>query len=67
MVAGLSADESLKDRTEQVQSLSDAITIIEKERDRDLYAILTVAQREKWRSLVGRPLQIQWPVEVVHE
>jgi hypothetical protein len=35
MIAGLSADESLKGRTEQVQSLSDAITIIEKERDRD--------------------------------
>jgi len=64
MIAGLSGDETLKERTKQVESLSDAITIIEKERDRDLYAILTAAQKEKWHNLVGKPVHIQWPLEL---
>jgi hypothetical protein len=67
MIAGLSGDETLKERTKQVESLSDAVTIIEKERDRDLYHILTIAQKEKWRNLVGKPVHIQWPLELWSE
>jgi len=63
MIAGLSGDETLQERTKQVESLSDAVTIIEKERDRDLYRILTTAQKEKWRDLVGKLMHIQWPLE----
>ena len=48
-------------------SLSDAVTTIEKERDRDLYHILTIAQKEKWRNLVGKPVHIQWPLELWSE
>jgi hypothetical protein len=67
MIAGLSGDETLQERTKQVESLSDAVTIIEKERDRDLYRILTTAQKEKWRDLVGKPVHIQWPLELWNE
>jgi len=49
------------------KSLSDAVTIIEKERDRDFYAILTTAQKEKWSDLVGKPVHIQWPLELWNE
>ena len=64
MVAGLSADETVQGRQEQVKSLAGAITVIEKERDRDLHDILTPVQREKWQRLIGRPLQIQWDLEL---
>ena len=47
--------------------LSEAVTIIEKERDRDLYRILTTAQKEKWRDLVGKPVHVQWPLELWNE
>ena len=67
MIAGLSGDETLKERTKQVESLSDAVTIIEKERDRDLYRILTSTQKEKWSDLVGKPVHIQWPLELWSE
>jgi hypothetical protein len=67
MIAGLSGDETLKERTKQVESLSDAVTIIEKERDRDFYAILTTAQKEKWCDLVGKPVHIKWPLELWDE
>lgn len=67
MIAGLSGDETFKERTKQVESLSDAVTIIEKERDRDLYRILTTAQKEKWRDLVGKPVHIQWTLELWNE
>jgi hypothetical protein len=64
MIAGLSADESVQGRKEQAESLAGAITVIEKERDRDLYTVLTPIQREKWRDLIGRSLQIQWDLEL---
>lgn len=67
MIAGLSGDETLKERAKQVESLSEAVTIIEKERDRDFSAILTTAQKEKWRDLVGKPVHIEWPLELWSE
>lgn len=67
MIAGLSGDETLKERTKQVESLSDAVTTIEKERDRDLYRILTPTQKKEWSNLLGKPVHIQWPIELWSE
>jgi len=64
MIAGLSADETLHDRNDQVEALASAITVIEKERDRDLRDVLTPVQRGKWQELIGKPLKIQWDLEL---
>jgi hypothetical protein len=64
MIAGLSGNETIRGRKEQVMSLATAITIIEKERDRDFNDILNAQQNETWKHLLGRRLQIHWPLEV---
>jgi formate dehydrogenase maturation protein FdhE len=64
MVAGLSADETVQSREEQVQSLMGAIIAIEKERDRDLRYVLRPAQREVWHHLIGKPIELHWEPEL---
>lgn len=64
MIAGLSADETLQGRQEQVQSLIGAVTAIEKERDCDLYRTLTLTQREMWQRLIGRSIRLHWEPEL---
>ena len=64
MIAGLSADETLQGRQEQVQSLIGAVSAIEKERDRDLYRTLTLTQRETWQRLIGRSISLHWEPEL---
>ena len=64
MVAGLSADETVESRKDQVSSLTGAITAIEKERDLDLRYALTPEQREVWHHLIGRPIELHWEPEL---
>lgn len=60
-IAGLRGDETIEARNEEVRSLVRVITAIEKDRDRDLEAILTDVQKQQWSNLLGSPLNIQWP------
>jgi len=64
MIAGVSADETAQGRQEQVRSLTEAVTIIEKEKDRDLYRTLNLDQRELGKRLLGKPVSIHWDVEI---
>jgi hypothetical protein len=64
MIAGVGGDETMRGREEQVVALAKALIILEKERDRDLYGILSPNQRELWRRLLGKAIRLQWPLDV---
>jgi hypothetical protein len=59
-IAGLSGEETMNERTQEVERLSQAIVLIEKQQEYELFSALTPAQRDQWARVTGKPIRITW-------
>jgi hypothetical protein len=57
-IAGLRGDETMHDRTAEVESLQCVIRAVKRDMERDLWDVLTESQRKKWLNITASAVRL---------
>ncbi len=63
----ISLGDTEEEREKTMEALITIIRFVEKRRDEELLGVLSLEQKRKWKCLIGEPLPIVWPPQVLAE